>query len=170
MAYTDLTEGDLLYEGQVANTQGAVIRTGLNAGTVILPFGRAVVQAAASNDRNLLGLVLPVDANSVFMGVAVKTDALEKRSGYTLDSNGDMGWPVDHEMSYLVRGVIGVRVREAVTTDDPVFWIFTADTGEKKGEFRISANDAVAAVQITGARWLRNTANDGIAPLALNLA
>lgn len=168
MSYTDLTDGELRFEGQIAQTQDTVTRTGLNTSGVILPFGRAVVQDAANNDRELLGVELPVDANSVLLGVAVKTDTLEKRTGYTVDANGDMGWPVTHELTFLVKGVIGVRVRQAVTTDDPVFWIHTAAAGEKVGEFRIDANTA-AAVQVTNARWLRDTPNDGIAPLAIDL-
>lgn len=168
MAYNDLTDGELRYEGQIAQTQDTVTRTGLNTSGAILPFGRAVVQDAANNDRELLGVELPVDANSVILGIAVKTDALEKRTGYTLTADGEMGWPAAHEMTYLVKGVIGVRVRQAVTTDDPVYFIHTADTGENVGEFRIDANTD-AAVQITNARWLRDTPNDGIAPLAIDL-
>lgn len=166
---TMLSTAPLFYEGQIAQGYTYEVMTGINAETsTIIPFGRAVVQSAPSGYVTNRGLLLPVDANSVFLGIAVKTDTLEKRTGYTLDADDNMGWPFDSPMGYLVKGVIGVRVRQAVTVDDPVFWIHTPAIGEFKGEFRIDANTA-AAVEVPRARWLTDAAEDGIAALALNL-
>jgi hypothetical protein len=163
--YTDTIDGQPLYEGQVAFTEQPVIRTGINADSAIVPFGRAVARTN-TGDKDLL---LPVDANSILAGIAFAADDFEKRAGYSLNADNDMGYPLKYEISYLVRGVIGVKVTTAVTPLSPVFWIHTPDAGERKGQFRADANTN-KAVQVTAARFLRSGAAGSVIPLSLNLA
>lgn len=162
--YSDLTELEGLYEGQIATTEPSVVRSGINSeASAIIVFGRAVVQGTGDTD-----LLLPEDANSILLGIAVATDIFEKRSGYSLDGNGDMGYPVDYPVSYLIRGVIGVKVNEAVTPAADVFFVHTAFTDNAVGTFRTDAGTA-QAVQIATARFLKSGAAGSVVPLSINL-
>jgi hypothetical protein len=163
--YSDLLDSASLYEGQIANLESAVIRTGVNADSTnnILVFGRALVKGSGDKD-----LILPVDANSVIMGIAVATDTFEKRSGFSINSDGDMGYPLNWTVSYLVRGIVGVKVVQAVTPASTVFWIHTPQTGQRKGHFRADA-DTNRAVQITNARFLKSGVAGSVVPLSINL-
>ncbi|PHJ59589.1 hypothetical protein VF14_08945 [Nostoc linckia z18] len=161
---TDLLDGASLYEGQVANLESSVIRTAANADTDILVFGRALVKGSGDKD-----LILPVDANSLFMGIAYATDTIEKRSGFSINADGDFGYPLDWTISYLVRGVIGVKVVQNVNPASNVFWIHTPQTGQRKGQFRADA-DTNRAVQITNARFMKSGTAGSVVPLSINLA
>lgn len=162
--YADLIETPL-YEGQIATTEAVVVRTGINADATnqILTFGRAVCKGAGDKD-----LILPVDANSIFLGIAVATDTIEKRTGFSLNADNDMGWPYQWVMSYLVRGVIGVKVQQNVNPASPVFWIHTPQTGQRKGQFRADA-DTNRAVQISSARFMATGIAGSVVPLSINL-
>ncbi len=164
--YTDLLDGAPLYEGQIANLELAIIRTGVNADSTngILTFGRALVKGTGDKD-----LILPVDANSVLMGIAVATDTFEKRSSFSINSDGDLGYPLYWAVSYLVRGIIGVKVQQNVTPASAVYWIHTPQTGQRKGQFRADA-DTNRAVQITNARFLKSGTAGSVVPLSINLA
>lgn len=161
----DLLDGDILYEGEIAYIQDATIRSGTNAeASTIIPFGRAVVKGTADDD-----LLLPVDANSVLMGIAVRTTSIEGRDGYSIDTNGDMGYPVDYRMGYLTSGVIAVKLGGAVTPASDVYWVHTTNGASVKGTFRADA-DTANAVQVTAARFLDSGAAGDVVRLALNLA
>jgi hypothetical protein len=164
--YSDLLDGDKLYEGQIASIETAVIRTGVNADSTntILVFGRALVKGTGDRD-----LILPVDANSVLTGIAIATDTFEKRTGYSLNADNDMGYPLYQPVSYLVRGVIGVKVVQNVTPSSAVYWIHNPQTGQRKGQFRADA-DTNRAVQITNARFLRSGIAGSVVPVSINLA
>lgn len=162
--YNDILDGEDLYEGQIALAVPPIVYTGFNSETAaLIIFGRAVVQGVGDKD-----LLLPADANSVFRGIAVKTDIFEKRSGFSLDSNGDMGYPIKYPVSYLTRGVIGVKVAQNVTPTSPVFWVHTTNSTSVKGMFRIDA-DTNRAVQLSTARFLKTGAAGSVVPLAINL-
>lgn len=169
-SYADI--GSTPYEaGQVVYLETPVIRTFFNEETsTIIPFGFAVVQGAGAN-----GALLPVDGNSVFRGVAVAVDSFEKRASYSLNSDSRFGYPIDKEMSVLVRGVIAVLVDQAVAAGSTsVFWRHTASGDERKGVFRADA-DTSDAVAVTGGRWLTtvssaSAASPQLALLSLNLA
>lgn len=160
--YSDLTELEGLYEGQIANTEPSVVRSGINAEEGILFFGRAVVKGTADDD-----LLLPVDGDSIILGVAVATDTFEKRDGYSL-SSGLMGYPENYPASYLIRGVIGVKVNVVVTPASPVFVVHTAFADNAVGTFRADAGTA-QAVQLTSARYLKSGAAGAVVPLSINL-
>lgn len=176
--YDNITDGDLIYEGQIVYTEDTIIRTGYNAeASAIIPFGRAVAKGAAttgaSSDR--IDLINLVDGSSVIVGIAVSTDTIQKVTGTPGTDeavsvvSGVMGWPVDYPVSYLVRGVIGVKVGDAngVKPGDDVYAIHTASSGVLVGTFR---NDNSNATQITNARWLGYGAQNDIVPLSINLA
>ncbi|MCC5636315.1 hypothetical protein LC593_10685 [Nostoc sp. CHAB 5844] len=164
--YTDLLDGASLYEGQIANLELAIIRTGVNADATngILTFGRALVKGAGDKD-----LILPMDANSLLIGIAIASDTFEKRSGFSINGDGDLGYPLNWAVSYLVRGVIGVKVVQNVTPASPVFWIHTPQSGQRKGQFRADA-DTNRAVQITNARFMKSGTAGSVVPLSINLA
>lgn len=152
-----------LFEGQVATTEPSVIRTGINADTAILVFGRALVKGTGDDD-----LILPAGAGGILLGIAMATDTIEKRTGHSVNSDGDMGYPVDYAVSYLIRGVIGVKVGQAVTPASNVFYVHTAFTGAAVGTFRADANTDKAA-QITNARFLASGGIGSVVPLSINL-
>lgn len=158
-----------LMEGQIlSGLNDSVIYTGINADSVVVPFGRLACLAASGGDGDRLPVILPADANSKPLGILVRATNFETRPGYSLDAAGDLGYPLNYEVSYMVRGVIGVYVDEAVEVTDNVFWIHTAYTGAKKGQFRTDANTD-KAVQLTGAKWRRAGAAGSVVPLAINL-
>ena len=164
--YSDLLDGDRLYEGQIANLELAIIRTGVNADSTnnILTFGRAIAKGTGDKD-----LILPVDANSILMGITVATDTFEKRSGFSINSDGDLGYPLNWPVSYLVRGIIGVKIQQNVTPASAVYWIHTPQAGQRKGQFRADA-DTNRAVQITNARFMKSGTAGSVVPLSINLA
>lgn len=151
------------YEGKVATLEPSVIRSGTNEETVPLVYGRAVCKGTADD-----GLIYPADADSQFYGIAKSTE-LDRRADFTLNADGDMGYPPKHVVSYLIRGVIAVKVTVAVTAGDPVFWIHDPGVGEKIGQFRNDANTA-AAVQIPGAKFLESGDAGAVVKVSINLA
>lgn len=162
--YSDMLDGERLFEGQIANLEDAVVRTGLNTDTTQLIFGRALVKGTGDKD-----LLLPVDANSLLMGIAVATDVFEKRAGLSLNSDNDMGYPLLWTVSYLVRGVIGVKVVQNVSPNSQVWYVHTPQAGQRKGQFRTDI-DTNRALQIPNARFLRSGLAGSVVPLSINLA
>lgn len=162
--YSDVLDFSPLYEGQVANLETSIIRTGVNAdSTNILVFGRALCKGTGDKD-----LILPVDATSVLVGIAMATDTFEKRFN-SLSADGDMGYPLQNVVSYLIRGVIGVKLVQAVTPASQVWFVHTPNTGQRKGQFRADI-DTNRAIQIPNARYLKSGVAGSVVPLSINLA
>lgn len=161
-SYADLIDGDLLYEGCLATTEAADIRSGFQTDSVIMPFGRGLVKGAGDRD-----LLLPVDANSVFMGIAYAIQ-IEKRTGYSLDADGLMGYPLRYTVSYVRKGIVGVRVTENVTPTSPVYLIHTPSGGARKGNFRATATGAIL-IPATQAQFTRSGLAGTVVPLAIDL-
>jgi hypothetical protein len=155
----DLLDGDRLYEGQLLYPKDADIWAADNEDTQILVFGRLLVWGAAEE-----GVLLPVDANSIPAGIAMATDTIEKRSGYSLNADNDMGYPLKHRVSLVRRGVIGVKVVQAVTKNSSPFWIHNPQTGQRKGHFRADL-DTNRAVLLPNARFIRAGAINTVVPL-----
>lgn len=162
--YSDMLDGERLYQGQIANLEDAVVRTGINADSTQLIFGRALCKGTGDKD-----LILPVDATSVLMGIAVATEVFEKRLGLSINSDNDMGYPLLWSVSYLIRGVIGVKLAQNVTPASPVWFIHAPQTGQRKGQFRADV-DTNRAIQIPNARFLRSGIAGSVVPLSINLA
>ncbi len=131
---------------------------------VILPGGRAVVLNGTGMSENLLRVQLPVDGSSVFFAISCDPKGIEKRDGYSIDSNGNFGWPANSVATVMLVGIIAVPLVEAIVATDSAFWIHTPGSGEEKGEWRNDANTATA-VQLSRARWLSSGANNDVIPL-----
>lgn len=149
--YSDISAAGLI-EGMIYSEPGATVcLTGFNAETsAIIPAGFAVVRAATSvaeMDRTSIPLELPADSGDTFAGFAVLPKGLEKRTGYSLNSDSRFGYPIDYEVAYMVKGIIAVPVDDTVAYGDPVFWRHTAAGDERVGMFRMDA-DTADAVQI----------------------
>jgi hypothetical protein len=155
-----------LFEGQIARTEDVIIRSGSNADTVIIRFGRWVCRG--SNDGDLL---LPVDANSVILGIAVETQAIERRAGINVDADGNIGYAprtlMPMRIGYLVRGVIGVLVDGNVVEGQQGHARHTAPGA--KGVSRGDA-DTAKAIAVPGTRFLRSGNAGSVVPLSINLA
>lgn len=150
-----------LYEGQVYSTVSKTIRTRLNSGNAVIPFGRALVQGTNADEA-----LLPSGGSGVFVGIAVLTQAYE----VVKDSSGDVGYPADVAMDVLDQGDIVVYVEEAVAPGDAVYFRHTANGAGKAivGRFRNDA-DTATCTQVTNARWISKTAGAGLAILNINL-
>lgn len=159
MAYQDLIDGSNYYQGQVVTTEEAIILAGTNAQDAVLTFGYGLVRGASDDS-----LVLPSATGFTFMGVAFATDTIEKRSGYSLDANGDMGWPVDYTASYVRRGLVAVPVETACVQGGAVY---LTHTGANAGQFR---NDGTNADLIPNAVFWKTLAGAGVGLIRLNLA
>jgi len=164
-SHTNLIDGQLYYPGQIIQTApGASILTGLNAeASTVIPFGFGVCKGTSDDD-----LILPVNSGSVFMGVAAIQN-IEKRASYSLDASSRYGCPVDHELAYVLQGVVAVYIDQTVTKGGAVYLRHTAN-GSVVGTFRADA-DTANALQITNATWGASvTVSSGllVAPLILN--
>lgn len=156
----DLLDGDRLFEGQLLYPKDSDIWAADNEDSVILVFGRLLAWGATEQ-----GVLLPVDANSAPAGIAMATDTIEKRLGYSLNTDGDMGYPLKHRVSLVRKGVIGVRVVQAVTRSSPPFWIHNPQTGQRKGQFRADADTNRAVSMANVARFIRAAAPNTVVPL-----
>lgn len=178
--YDDVSNAGLI-EGQIYSAEGATkIRSGFNSeASTIIPAGFAVCRAASSvaeDSTKNIPLILPADANSIFAGIALLSNAIEKRSGYSLDADGRFGYPIDYEVAYLVEGVIAVPVDDTVAYGDPVFWRHTASGDERSGMFRMDADtaDAVQIGTVANCKFVSDAigtaANPAIALVSINIA
>jgi hypothetical protein len=164
----DLLDGQLYYPGQLitlVGSQQAIVRTGKNAASTVLPFGFGVKRGSADGD-----LLLPTSDSDVFMGI-LTIMGIEKRAGYSLDASGRFGVPVGHEASYVEVGDIAVYVDGDVTEGGAVYWNVAA-SNSVPGAFR-GAPNSTNTVQITGARWLKTVTGGTdtamkVAPLRIN--
>jgi len=179
--YDDISNAGLI-EGQIYSAEGATkIRTGFNTeASTIIPAGFAVCRAAASvaeDSTKNIPLILPADANSIFAGIALLPVGIEKRSGYSLDTNNRFGYPVGYEVAYLVQGTIAVPVDDTVAYGDPVFWRHATTGDELAGMFRMDNDGGSDAVQIGGVDTCKfvsdaigTAANPAIALVSINIA
>ena len=147
MAFTDYS--DIEGAGFVAGAMhtaivGATPITYINDGTVVLPAGFGAVLSAEGK------VTLPSGAGT-FAGVVTLPQSLEKRTGYSLDTDGFYGYPVDYEAALANDDWYAVYVDDAVAAGDPVYLNHTASTS-KVGTFRNDANTANAQL-ISGARF-----------------
>lgn len=98
------------------------------------------------------------------VGILVHTQAQENPN-----LAGDLGVDQLEVASVLRRGRIWVRVEEAVSVGDPVFFRHTAGAGGSElGAFRNDA-DTATCDQVTSAAWLQGSAGAGVALLELNI-
>jgi hypothetical protein len=144
--YTDISDAGLI-AGQIYSEElPASIRTGKNADTVVLTAGYGCVKGTNQGE-----VILPSGAGT-FMGIVKVPESIEKRDSYSLDANGNFGYPVNYEVAYVNQGVIAVWVDDTVAEGDAVYLNHTASTSVV-GTFRNDANSSNAQV-VTGAKFL----------------
>jgi hypothetical protein len=159
-----LIDGDKYYQGKMVTTEDRVILTGDNAQGEIIPFGCGLAKGTNDDD-----LVLPSATGFTFMGVALATDTIEKRDGYSLTAGGEMGWPITYRMSYWRRGgVIAVPIDSDCAKGGSVYCIHTASSGQVPGHFRKDANTDQADL-VPGLVFWKTFAAAGIGLLRSNL-
>lgn len=160
--YNALTLGQLNYRGAYATAESAtpLTATGPN---VIVPFGIGVVRGASDNL-----IAIPSATGQYFMGIALATDTIEKRAGYSIDSDGIMGWPARSVLSYLRRGIVAVPVTTDCVQGGAVYCIHTGGAGQPVGHFRKDANTDKADLVPNAVFWKTLTAA-GLGLIRINL-
>lgn len=161
--YADTIDGGLFYEGQLAKAEPGLIRSGINADTVVLAFGLGLAKGTGDDD-----LIIPAATGFKFMGVSFATDTFEKREGYSIDANGKMGYPLDYRTSYVRRGIVAVPIDSDCAKGSPVYCIHTASSGQVPGHFRKDANTDKADLVPNAVFW-KTLSAAGIGLIALNL-
>jgi hypothetical protein len=155
---SSLMEGEIAMMGVTTDQLSAVNALGL-----ILPFGRAVVQAPGStgiHEKNLV--TLPTAAAQVIRGISVATDTVSRY----LDANGNAGYApagvsatmVPSVMSIVTKGMIWVKALEAVIKGDPVTTRITV--GATQGQFGKTTDAANIACPISW-EWYSTVAVNG---------
>jgi len=134
------------FDGELISSYPNGVRSGINAGTVTLPFGRVTVKGTGDNDG-----VLPSATGGRFFGVALKTDILEK------DFNGVTGYKPGRPYNRLMKGDVLMITEQAVTPADPVFFRHTLNSSpgpnEAVGRLRKDA-DTARADALTRAQFM----------------
>lgn len=110
--------------------------------------------------------IVTTDVSNVLLarGIVCHTQAIEQ----FYQTAGGAGYALNAEMSIVRRGMVWVRVEEAVTVKSTPFARFTVSGTTKLGGIRAS-EDTAKAVAIPTARFIRGAAADGIALLDINL-
>jgi hypothetical protein len=116
----------------------------------VIGFGLAVAQGAQENECKALTAV-----TDKVIGVALFTHADNP-------NNGVAGYKAQSAVSVLRRGVVVVRVEEAVSAEDPVFVRAVAAGTEKAGAFRKSV-DSTDCIAMPGCKFLTAAAAGGLA-------
>lgn len=157
-----LTE-EKYFEGMPAYTEDVTIRHAINGYAGVIAAGKGVVRGSTEGV-----LTLPSATGFVFLGVAMLSDTVEKREGYSLDADSKFGWPQKYMTSYVRRGVVAVPIDSDCVWGDPVYCIHTASTGQVPGHFRKNANTDKADLVPNAVFWKTLTAA-GVGLIALNL-
>lgn len=132
-----------------------------NGGAAAVGFG-IMVKRDVTNPEDQFDVFTATGQDPV--GILVHTQAQENPS-----LAGDLGVDQLEVASVLRRGRIWVRVEEAVSVGDPVFFRHTAGAGGSEiGAFRNDA-DTASCDQVTSAAWLQGSDGAGIALLELNI-
>lgn len=119
-------------------------------------FGQPLMEGTDPENQ----AILPVNASSVFQGIAVHRHAVSQ-GNYAL--SGDLAAEQGETVDCLRRGQIWVEVETAVAPGDDVYWTHAPGS---TGAWR---NDATNAVQVPNATF-RTTASIGeLAMIELNM-
>lgn len=150
-----------LFEGQIANTEEVIARTGYNADTVPILPGRFVAIAAGKEQNtepslSRLGLTLPAAATDKIVGVVRMhpITATEDRK------------PKD-QIAYLAQGTIGVKSLTVGKAGDPVHVVIAA--GSDRGLIK-NAADGANTVLVANCRYITTVAANETARISVNLA
>jgi hypothetical protein len=121
----------------------------------VIGFGLAVAQGAQDGECKALTAV-----TDKVIGVALFTHADNP-------NNGVAGYATKSAVSVLRRGVVVVRVEEAVSAEDPVFVRAVATGTEKAGAFRKSV-DSTDCIAMPGCKFLTSAAAGALAFVAID--
>ncbi len=158
MSQTTYTvEAARAFAGMIADFDAATKRSISLASeeTSDVAFG---VPAVAGTDGEKQFL-LPVDANSVFMGIVAHRHQTEDNAG-TLASNA----VAEGDVAEVVKqGTVWVLCATGCAIGDAVYWEHPPGTA---GQWR---NDATNAVQVTAARWESAAGVGELAKLTINI-
>lgn len=131
-----------------------------------IPFGVMVCQGTAGGTSGTPDkAILPVDANSVPVGVVVHSHDYDSRTEL-----GTTGLKPKTMLSVMRRGRIWVQVEDAVTVNAPAFYRYTSDGGSNTqvGKFRSDA-DSAKALKVRGAIYKTAASAGGFAILELDM-
>lgn len=130
-----------------------------------IPFGVMVCQGTAGNSSGTPDkAILPVDGNSVAVGVSVHSH------DYAIDDQiGSTGLKPKNLLGVMRRGRIWVQVEDAVAVNAPAYFRHTASGGNTQlGKFRSDA-DTAKATKAPGCIFKTATTGAGLAILEVDL-
>ena len=175
----ELVEG---HEGMLADLQAYVSRSYRNQTGAAIPFGRLVATDNTPTTNDVYAVELAGGADDI-VGITIDSFTFEAASqtAYNRDPSPirtdaegteHVGYPDKQSLNVLSKGVIWVYTVEAVELGDDVR-AFTSDysgtaSGADQGRFGSTAV-AGETVAITGARWLSETSEAGLALLELDI-
>jgi|GEM_PF-4962202 hypothetical protein len=148
--------------GEIATLDNAQIWGFKPGENRIYPFGFGVAKGGAD------GIIkIPTAKTDLFYGVVRNADIYERRTGYSVTTQGYDGIPAK-EVVPVIRGsgpgvVIAVPLSQQVAESDPVFWQVidsTTNTAALAGTFRKDSDGTSPnerAIQLTYARWYRSS-------------
>jgi len=146
------------FQGQIADEAPRYVRKARNKEAAPIPFGLAVKKGTNEDEA-----ILPTAGTDKVVGIAAHTHAMN-----TIGSTGwsaDAGIPADEVFDLLRKGVVWVKVEQAVVQGDLAFVRFAAGAGgTQKGAFRKDA-DTATAMLVKGAVFLTGAAAGGLAQL-----
>lgn len=151
------------FAGQIADEAPRYIDSAINKAAAAIPFGIGVKKGTNEDEAVLLAAT-----GDVLIGIAV-----HRHDVNTIGSSAwaaDAGIPVNDRFDLMKRGVVYVKVEEAVVQGDKAFVRFAAGAGGTQlGAWRKSADTATARA-VNGAYFLKGAASGGIAPLYFDFA
>jgi hypothetical protein len=172
------------HEGMLADLQAYVSRSYRNQTGACIPFGRLLQTDNDPTTNDVYAVELAAGADNI-VGISIDSltfEAVEKKNSHYTgiptwlreDAEGEshVGYPDKQTLNVMSKGVIWVYTVEAVSLGDDVR-AFIADysattSGADIGRFGSSAV-ASNTVLISGARWLSETTEAGIAMLELDI-
>lgn len=161
MPQTDYSQSpDIATLGQIAYMGLTEKRSGINKSGAVLAYGRGVKLSPPEGIANLSS------GSDMFAGVVARIYQYED----VFDTLGYVGYDLDRDSTYIVKGSIAVEVEEAIQETDLVFCRFAVNGAGKDviGRFRNDA-DTNTCLAVPSARWRSRTTGAGIAILEINL-
>lgn len=172
------------HEGMLADLQAYVSRSYYNQTGAAIPFGRLLQIDNTPTTNDVYAVELAAGATNIvgisidcytFEGVEYEnTHYIGNPTWIREDAEGEkhVGYPNEQVLNVMSKGVIWVHTVEAVELGDEVR-AFIADysgttSGADQGRFGKTAVGG-STVAITGARWLSETTEAGLALLELDI-
>ena len=172
------------HEGMLADLQAYVSRSFSNESGAVIPFGHLVSFDAAATTG--LGVKVVAGATDLtVMGIAIDSFVFEGSTqssykanvappGVTLTDDGRLGYSDKQMVNVCSKGVVLVKVVDAVAIGDSVRYLHTdlataADDGGYAGRFLTGAVAGSSAEITAGARWLSAAGAGELALLEIDI-